>query len=227
MVLFAFVGGLLLFAPFQSLTRADTGTGVGEAVAPKGLDTCDPSDPLIALETRVASSIGGQFLSCFKSEKQVGTPGAAASPEYAFAIRLAGGGYTTGDLAKLLATVTNQWRDFQPLSKEFREDYVARLNALMNDAGKPSAKFASIEPVLVSIDRLDAKSYSVVSVRSYVFNQNGQQVGTVKVNADAVVLRGGDFVRLTMQRVLTDVSDVAALQTEISAWARATESENP
>jgi hypothetical protein len=77
--------------------------------------------------------------------------------------------------------------------------------------------------VLVSIDRIDVKPYSVVSIRSYVFNESGEQVSATRVNADAVVLRGRELIRLTIQRALIDVPDVAQPQAEIAEWARATE----
>jgi hypothetical protein len=81
--------------------------------------------------------------------------------------------------------------------------------------------------VLVSIERLDAKSYSVVSIRSYVFNASSGQTRTTKVNADAVVLRGSDLIRLTMQRVLSKPADVDQLRGEISQRARATQGPTP
>ena len=225
--LFALIGILLLGTPLQGIAHADNEAETGDLVAPKGLVPCEPNDPLVAIETRVAGSIGGLFLSCFNSEKDIEVQGATAPLEYAFAIRIAGSGYTSADLDKLLSTVTAQWKDFQPLSKEFHNNYIARLNALIKGADEASATIASVKPVLVSIDRLDANSYSVISIRNYVFNENGRQVSTTKVNADAVVLRGQNFVRLTMQRMLTDVSDVSQLRTEISEWARATEGTNP
>ncbi len=229
--LFAVISLLFFAAPLKSIAGADNLVETANLIAPKGLSPCAPGDPVAALETRVAASIGGQFLSCFHSEKRVEVPGAtepAPLPlEYAFAIGFAGESYTSADLDKLLSTVTAQWKDFQPLSKEFHDDYIARLNALIKGAGEPSATISSIKPVLVSIDRLDAKSYSVISIRSYAFNENGRQLSTTKVNADAVVLRGHNLIRLTMQRPLTDVSDVAQLRAEISQWARASEGTNP
>jgi hypothetical protein len=230
-VLFAVISLLFAGTPLQGIARADDRAESGSLAAPKGLSQCAPSDPVAALETRVAISIGGQLLSCFQSGKRGEAPGATepapVSPEYAFAIRLAGDAYTSADLDKLLSTVTAQWKDFQPLSTEFHDNYIARLNELIKGAGETSATISSIKPVLVSIDRLDAKSYSVVSIRSYVFNGSGEQISTTKVNADAVVLRGRELIRLTMQRMLTDVSDVPQLQAEISEWAHATEGTNP
>ena len=227
----AIIGLLFLGTPLQGIAHADNPPEPTRMVAPKGLSPCAPSDPVATLEARVATSIGGQFLSCFRSEKEVEVPGAtelAPVPlEYSFAIRVAGDGYTSADLDKLLSTVTAQWKDFQPLSTEFHDNYIARLNALIKGAGETSTTVSSIKPVLVSIDRLDAKSYSVVSIRSYVFNAGGAQVSITKVNADAVVLRGRNLIRLTMQRMLTDVTDVAQLQAEISEWVRAIEVTNP
>ena len=222
---------LCLGMPFQGIAHADSETGGMQLAAPKGLSPCAPDDPVATMESRIAPSIGGQFVNCFHSEDRIKPPaGSTVAPvplEYAFAIRLGRGPYTSANLDKLLATVTAQWKDFQPLSTEFRENYIARINALIKDSGETSATIASIKPVLVSIERLDAKSYSVVSIRSYVFNEGSGQTRTTKVNADAVVLRGSDLIRLTMQRVLSKPADVDQLRGEISQWARATEGPTP
>jgi hypothetical protein len=175
--------------------------------------------------------MGGQFLSCFQSENKSNVAtvnGPLPIPvETAFAIRLAGDSYTTADVDKFQATVTAQWKDFRPLGKEVRKDYIAQLNALIKGSGGPSVSFTSVKPVLVSITRLDANSYSVVSIRSYAFNTGGGQISMTKVNADAIVLRARSLIRLTMQRMLTRASDVADLQAEVADWARATEASTP
>ncbi len=98
---------------------------------------------------------------------------------------------------------------------------MARVNELIKGAGA-MATVSSVKPVLVSIGRIGAKSFSVVSIRSYVLDASGEQVSLTKVNASADVLRGSRLVRLTVQRVLTDSSDVAQVQGEIAEWARAT-----
>jgi hypothetical protein len=67
----------------------------------------------------------------------------------------------------------------------------------------------------------------VVSIRSYVLDASGEQVSLTKVNASADVLRGSRLVRLTVQRVLTDSSDVAQVQSEIAEWATAVSSSPP
>jgi hypothetical protein len=78
--------------------------------------------------------------------------------------------------------------------------------------------------VLVSIGRIGPKSFVVVSIRSYVLDTSGEQVSLTKVNASADVLRGPKLVRLSVQRVLTDPSDVAQVQSEIAEWATAVSS---
>jgi hypothetical protein len=78
--------------------------------------------------------------------------------------------------------------------------------------------------VLVSIGKTGPKSFSVVSIRSYVLDASGEQVSLTKVNASADALRGSRLVRLTVQRVLTDSSDVAQVQSEIAEWATAVSS---
>jgi hypothetical protein len=192
--------------------------------APKELISCAQGDPVAAVEASVATKQGGKLLGCFVSEKRIMVQGTTkavpVSLEHAFAIGISGGPFTSTDLDKLLSTVTDQWKGFDPLSKEF-ENYTDRINALIKEAGtNPTATVSSIKPVLVSIDRLDAKSYWVVSIRSYILYLSREHVNATRVNGDAVVLRGSELVRLTMQRTLTDPSDVAMLQGDIAEWAR-------
>lgn len=145
--------------------------------------------------------------------------------EYGFAIRFPGD-YSSADVDAMLAKVKEQWEGFEPLSKEFREDYTARLNNLIKQsdpAVASSVSVSSVKPVLASIDRLDAGSYSVVSVRSYALDVNGERVTQTKVNADAVVLRGASLIRLTIQRALHEPADVERLRSEVGLWARAIE----
>ena len=213
--------GLLAFCLAQTYAQA---TPIG-LPAPKELSSCPPGDPVAAAEAGVAAKLGGELLGCFVSDKKTTVQGATKSIpmslEHAFAIRIPGGPYTSADLDKLLSKVTAQWKGFDPLSKEF-ENYRDRINELMRGVGtNPTATISSVKPVLVSIDRLGAKSYSVVSVRSYVLDLSGEHVSATRVNGDAVVLRGSELVRLTMQRALTDPSDVAQLQGDIAEWAQA------
>lgn len=195
--------------------------------APKGLSSCAPSDPLAVVEASVAAKLGGAFLGCFKSERTVLVQGATKPVlmpfEVAFAIDLPGP-YTSADLDKLLSRGIEEWKAFEPLSKEF-ENYTIRLNELIKGAGTSSAaSVASVKPVLVSIGKTGPNSFSVVSIRSYVFDANGEQVSLTKVNASADVLRGSRLARLTIQRVLTDPPDVVQVQSEIAEWANAVSS---
>lgn len=192
--------------------------------APKGLSSCLPGNREAAL-ARIAAEFGGAILGCFQSEKRVMVQGSITPVpvplEFAFAMDIPGS-YTSADLDRLLSRTIEKWKDFEPLSKQF-ENYTARLNELIKGAEvSPSVAVSSVKPVLVSIDRVGAKAYSVVSIRSYVLDVGGEQVSLTKVNGDAVVLRGSGLVRLTIQRVLTEPSDVAQLQSEIAEWARAT-----
>lgn len=213
--------GLLAFCLAHTYAQA---TPIG-LPAPKELSSCPPGDPVAAAEAGVAAKLGGEPLGCFVSDKRTTVQGTTksipVSLEHAFAIGIPGGPYTSADLDKLLSRVTEQWKGFDPLGKEF-ENYKDRLNDLIKGVGtSPTATFSSIKPVLVSIDRLGTKSYSVVSIRNYILDLNSEHVSAIRVNGDAVVLRGSELVRLTMQRALTDPSDVAQLQGEIAEWARA------
>jgi hypothetical protein len=211
--------GLLASGPPHTYAQA-TSSGLP---TPKGLSSCAPSDPLAVVEARAAARLGGEFLGCFRSEKTVMVQGATKPVpvpfEFAFAIDFPGP-YTSADLDKLLTKGIEQWKDFEQLGTE-RENYTDRVNELIKGAGA-MATVSSVKPVLVSIGRMGAKSFSVVSIRSYVLDASGEQVSLTKVNASADVLRGSGLVRLTIQRVLTDPSDVAQVQGEIAEWAQAT-----
>jgi hypothetical protein len=195
--------------------------------APKGLSSCAPSDPLAVVEASAAAKFGGAFLGCFKSERTIMVQGATRPVlvpfEFAIAIDFPGP-FTLADLDKLLSRGIEQWKDFEQLSKE-SENYTVRLNELIKGAGTSSAaSVSSVKPVLVSIGRIGPKSFAVVSIRSYVLDTSGEQASLTKVNASADVLRGPKLVRLSVQRVLTDPSDVAQVQSEIAEWATAVSS---
>jgi hypothetical protein len=181
---------------------------------PKGFDPCAPDDPVAALEKRIAPSLGAEFLGCFHS---------SAPDEYAFVHRVIGDKFTSADVEALRRKVADQWKNFQPLSEEFRDKYIARLNAMISAANASAGTFAAVKPVLVSMKSLDSKSYSVISIRSYIFNTEKGQEYAERVNAAAIVLRGQQIIRLTMQRRLTEVADVDEVQTEIARWAKAME----
>jgi hypothetical protein len=206
---------------------ADMPPGSSGLPTPQGLQPCAPDDPAATLEARVAAKLGGEYLGCFRSERTVTPPGTVAvapTPvEYAFRMAIQGRDYKLADLDNLLSTVKQQWKDFDPLSKEFKESYMARLNELIKGGNSTaSQRIASVKPVLVSIDRGRDNYYSVTSIRTYVVDSNGGRVTLTKVNSDAVVLRGSQLIRLTIQRALTDPTDVAQVQGEIADWARAT-----
>jgi hypothetical protein len=113
--------------------------------------------------------------------------------------------YKVADLDNLLSTVKQQWKDFDPLSKEFKDSYTARLNALIKSSGSAAAPdVVSVKPVLVSIERGRSDYYTVTSIRTYVVDLNGRRVTSTKVNSDGVALRGSQLVRLTIQRTLSD-----------------------
>lgn len=206
--------------------------------APKGLSSCAPSDRLAVRMARLAAKSGGELVGCFKSEKTFWYQGLTVVPfELAIATDLPGAS-TSADLDKLWSTSIEQWKGFESLSKE-SENYTVRLNELIKGAGRSGGIVklgSSFKPVLVSIGRIGAKSFSVVSIRSYVMDQDGIGIWLnaahlpfmigprnilKKVTATANVLGGSRLVRLDIQRVLTDPSDVAQVQSEIAEWANA------
>ena len=124
--------------------------------------------------------------------------------EVATAVDLAGP-YALADLEKLLATGIEQWKGYESLTKE-SENYTVRLNELIKSAGTLSffKLGSSFKPVLVSIGRIGAKSFSVVSIRSCDVRAGGfislnaaklsfMSIGRVivrRVNASADLIRG-------------------------------------
>jgi len=188
------------------------------------LRPCAPGDLVATAEAGVATKLGGEFLGCFQSAIGVQSAAKAAQMpvEYAFAIALRSRVYTLGDLDNFLSKVKDQWKNFDPLSKDFKESYTNRLNNLIKENGpSPYPNIVSIKPILVSIERLDDIYYMVTSIRTYVLESNGKHVRLTKVNSDAVVLRNSQLIRLTIQRTLSDPADVAQVQGEIGDWARA------
>jgi hypothetical protein len=197
----------------------------GSFPTPEGLRPCAPGDPVATIEARVASKLGGEFLNCFQSGRRIATPSAAKRVwmpvEYAFAIALQGQSYTLADLDNLLSKVKDQWSGFDPLSKQFKDNYTAKLNELLRCSGlNKRATIDSVKPVLVAIAPIHDKFYVVTSIRIYAFRSNGVNVETKKVNADAVVLRGSRLIRLTIQRTLSEPTDVTEVQAEIDKWAK-------
>ena len=214
---------LSLWAPSQA--SAGSPSDPKEFPPPAGFTPCAPDDPVANLEARLALKIGSEFLGCFQSEGKITVPGAAnVAPqpsEYAFAIAPKGLDYTQTDLDILLSKVREQWKDFNPLSKEFKETYISKLNELIKDsASYPVPHISSVKPILISIDRPADSYYTVTSIRSYTFESNGGSINMIKVNSDALLLRNSRLIRLTVQRQLNAPADVAQVQSEIDDWAR-------
>jgi hypothetical protein len=162
--------GLLALGPSHTYAQAPSSV----LPAPKGLSSCAPGKREAAL-ARVAAELGSEILGCFLSEKRVMVQGSImpvpVNLEFAFAMDVPGGPYTSADLDRFLSRTIEKWKDFEPLNKDF-ENYPARLNELIKGAvASPSVAVSSVKPVLVSIDRVGAKAYSVVSIRSYVAGQ--------------------------------------------------------
>ena len=192
--------------------------------APEGLKPCSPGDPVLSVEARVATRLGGDLLGCFRSDPIVAAepaPRVSTPTEYAFAIAVHDRDYTVADLQQLLSKVKQQWRDFEPLQGSLSDEYLLKLYDLIReqrDADNTSVK--SVRPVLVKIDGEHSGYYIVTSIRTYVVEADGMSVKATKVNADAVVIRNSGLVRLTIQRTLTDPADVARAQADIDRWAR-------
>jgi hypothetical protein len=205
------------------------------------------------MEAVFVARLGGELVGCFKSEKTIWLGGgwfgasgmgalATVPSEFAFASYLRDP-YTSSDLDKLLAKDIEQWKGFESLNKE-AENYTARLNELIKSAGRFwfFKLGSSFKPVLVSIGRISATSFSVVAIRSYVLDSTGtgywinaqnlpfvtgQSCIRRRVDASAFVLRESRLVRLIIRRVLTDPSDVDQVQSEIVEWANAVSSTLP
>jgi hypothetical protein len=188
---------------------------------PAGLAPCDADDPVAKVVKRAAASMGAEELGCFRSEETTtiqGSAGTASVPrERAFASRMPGGPYSSADLDSLLSKVRDQWRNFDPLSTAHREDYVARINAMVEVSSGVRSSIRSITPLLVSIEPLNSRSYVVVSIRKYA----GQRVSSTKVDGLAMALQGGHLLRMEIQRELTAAADVDDVRRQIAVWAGA------
>jgi hypothetical protein len=142
--------------------------------------------------------------------------------EHAFAMSLPGGPYAEKNLDPLPSKVREQWKTFNPIGNDHAE-YIASINALLKDlqpSGVP-ASIDSVKPVLVSIERMNSLSYSVISIRQYVISVNGEQFKSIKANGSAMVLRDTQLVRVDILRELHTPLDVDAVRGEIAAWSAA------
>ena len=211
-----------------TLASAATSAQISEVKlpVPNELILCEDDDPVVSAEKRVAPSVGAEYLACFTTNEKTalhGTSRTVVVPvEHAVAMSVTGGPYTREELDRLLSKVREQWKNFDPLSRQ-HEDYLTRLNSLIKGRS-PAAHQTSIEsvkPVLVSIDRMDDQSYAVVSIREYVIATDGERVRSIKANAAAMVLQGTRLVRLEIIRELHAPSDVDEVRTQIAAWSRA------
>lgn len=194
--------------------------------APKGLYPCPPGDRIASAEANIALRMRGQFLGCFRSHGTVtqrGLHDVHSEPrEYAFAMRLPGGPYTSKALGQLLVNVRGQWAGFEPLSQDFR-DYTSAVNKLTHGntgGGSVDTSITSIKPVLIAIDPLGPNAYSVVSLRTYNFTAGSRALKSVKVDADAVALVHTTLVRLTLLRDARSAEDVTDAKAQIASWAR-------
>jgi hypothetical protein len=194
--------------------------------APKGLNPCANNDSVASVEARLAPSLGAKYLGCFSSnEKSIPHGGSGDFPvpvEYAIALSISGGPYGPTDLSSLLSKAREQWKSFDPLSKEHRE-YTERLNALIKDTAPKVGATAvtSIKPVLISIEPVGTRAYVVLSIRQYEVAAHTGTVRLTKASATAMVLQGSRLVRLELFRELRDPSDVDAVRMQIVAWVHA------
>lgn len=170
----------------------------------------------------------GRSLGCFEAGEMMGLHGTrriyAVPIEYAFAVEISGGPYTSKDVDKLMSDVTDGWKNSKPLSQDTRADYEKRLNGLLEKSapgGTPKPGEAVNAPVLVSIEQPGAGSFTVVSIRQRQMPLNGEFFKTTKIDAAAVVLKNGRLVRLSIERELRSESDVEAAREEIADWAYA------
>lgn len=191
---------------------------------PAGLTACSGDDSVASVEKRLAPRLGAEFLGCFKSEETASVRGTSATRpvpmEYAIAFRVLGGPFNPADVDALLSRVRDQWKNYNPLSKQHSE-YVARLNAMIQGQdSKPNATpIASIKPILISIDRLSPEAYLVLSVRHYVSAGDTGEITSTKASGAVMVLQGTQLIRLEILRELRNPSDVDIVRQQVVAWA--------
>ena len=188
---------------------------------------CAPESQLLGTMKRIADEFG-TLTGCFVSNEQAPVNGIEKPVESAFAITLfqsASGPFTEASVDKLYATTERQWKNVAPLWGADKTAYEQRIRELIRETS-PSAsmrsKMSIEQPVLVSIQRIDPSSYTVVSIRPRRISKDGVTFSFDTAEGSALILNDGKLIRLTIQRQLRGQSDVDAVKSGIAGWVQNT-----
>ncbi len=198
-----------------------------ELPAPKGLHPCKVNEPIDNMARRVASQFGtyaGCFVSTDLVELHSGTKSIRQPLQYALAVDLANGPYTSDDFDALFTTVGQQWKNYNPLDAESREKYEKRLADLIANVipqGTPKVTMSIVPPILVSLKRLDRNSYAVVSIRQRKMSIEDISVVSTAIDGTALIFRKGRIIRLSLVRELQTTSDAELICGAIAEWVSA------
>ena len=195
--------------------------------APRGLHQCPPQSRLSTGLARMASRYGAESY-CFVSGHLVHLKSKLKTLdvpiEFGFAYIFGSRGqtsFTTADLDALYSKAKKQWSAVSKTWPHEKSDYENEVNRLLknDDAEKGNALKATIpRPVLVSMKRISPSAYVVVNIRRQHFSMNKDAINSVQVVGDALVLKGGKLIRLTIERELRTSTDVRKLTSAIDSW---------
>jgi len=195
--------------------------------APQGLSVCAAESPLTASMKRIASEFG-TLTGCFVSSEQAPVHGIDKPVELAFAITLfqsASGPFTVASVDQLYATTEQQWENVMPLWSKDKTAYEQRVRELIRKTSSSASAQSNMsieQPLLVSMQRLDPGSYTVVSIRRRKISKDGVAFSFDTAEGFALILNDGKLTRLTIQRQLRGQGDVDAVKSEIAGWVKST-----
>lgn len=195
--------------------------------APSTMSPC-PAGSRFAATTERAASLIGSFLGCFISPHKAswsGTRSLTVPLEYAYAVELPSGPYTSADLTRLLSAAREQWKNFRALSEEQRATQERRLSDLVNSRSNPNSTVEEKDPVLISIRPTGESAFTVIAIRPRNLSLNGDQFRTIQVDATTLVLKSGRLLRLSIAREFRSSVDLKAVEAEMPQWVRTITSE--
>lgn len=195
--------------------------------APRGLHHCPPQSRLSTVLARVASRYGAESY-CFVSGHLVHVKSKLKTLdvpiEIGFAYIFGSQGqtpFTTANLDALYSKVKKQWAVVSKTWPHEKLDYEKEVNSLLKNDGAEKTnglKTTIPRPVLVSMKRISPNAYVVVNIRRQHFSMKKDTINSVQVVGDALVLKGGKLIRLTIERELRTSTDVSKLTSAIDSW---------
>jgi hypothetical protein len=222
---------LSMFLAFLASPSATTAQATVESMPiPDGLSSCPSQSPLRAGLAHLALQFGAAPSGCFVSSEHVQLRGTTKTIDHAlefgYVITYApkpSGPYTTTNIDELFSKTKQEWRDVEPLWKQTAAVYNKRVEDLVRSvspSGAPQADMSVEQPILVSMTRIDAASYVVVSIRKRHISSTENAFDLVNVEGAALVLKNGSLVRLSLSRTLRGPADVQTVSSTIIDWAR-------